>query len=167
MLSHPVYLFFCYHEHHMSVKLFLTGGTIDKRYDAISGKLDFSDSHFEQMLVQSRARLPLSTEQLFLVDSLDMTDGQRLAIVEAVSNAEEDHILVSHGTDTLIETASALGKSSLPNKTVVLFGAMLPFSVAVTSVQLLPPGVYVVMNGRVFDHDKVVKDLVIGEFKAL
>ncbi len=162
----------------MSIKLFLTGGTIDKKYDEISGKLDFDGSHFDQMLSQSRVRELLVTQQLFLVDSLDITDHQRQEIVVAVTGAAEARILISHGTDTMVQTAQALADTKLPNKTIVLFGAMLPFSVdgsdalfnfgaAVSSVQLLPTGVYVVMNGRVFDYDKVTKDLKLGEFRAL
>lgn len=160
----------------MQIKLLLTGGTIDKRYNELSGDMDYSETHIRQMLDQGRCRLDIDIEQLMLLDSLDITDERRQQILEACQNSQQDRIVITHGTDTIVETAQLLGKN-IKDKTVVLVGAMIPYvfkgsdalfnlGSAITAVQILQPGVYITMNGKVFDWDKVFKNRQLGEFQA-
>ncbi|ACL65157.1 Asparaginase/glutaminase [Anaeromyxobacter dehalogenans 2CP-1] len=159
------------------IRVFVTGGTFDKEYDELSGRLYFKDTHLPEMLRLARCRLDVSVRNLMMVDSLDMTDGDRRIIVESCRSAAEDRILVTHGTDTMAETARALLAAGL-GKTVVLTGAMIPYAFgssdglfnlgsALSFVQVLPPGVYVAMNGRVFPGDKVRKNRQTGTFEDL
>ncbi|ABC81912.1 asparaginase [Anaeromyxobacter dehalogenans] len=159
------------------IRVFVTGGTFDKEYDELSGRLYFKDTHLPEMLRLARCRLEVSVRNLMMVDSLDMTDGDRRIIVESCRAAAEDRIVVTHGTDTMAETARALLAAGL-GKTVVLTGAMIPYAFgssdglfnlgsALSFVQVLPPGVYVAMNGRVFAGDKVRKNRQTGIFEDL
>ncbi|HIM57879.1 MAG TPA: asparaginase [Gammaproteobacteria bacterium] len=158
----------------MTIKLLITGGTIDKIYNELNGELGFNQSHLKHMLERGRVGLDISLERLFLRDSLDMNDEDRDLILSKCLECNEDNILVTHGTDTLVETAKLLG-NKIKNKTIVLFGSMIPYSVnnsdalfnlgvALSAVQLKKSGVYVVMNGRVFDFDRVKKDKNLGLF---
>ncbi|PIW45924.1 MAG: asparaginase [Zetaproteobacteria bacterium CG12_big_fil_rev_8_21_14_0_65_54_13] len=159
----------------MKVKFFITGGTICKRYNEISGALEFRDSFIPGMLERGRCKLDYSTEQLMLKDSLEMNDEDRATILASCSACEESKIIISHGTDTMVDTARVLGQK-LEHKTVVLFGAMIPYSIsnsdaifnlgcAVTAVQLLGAGVFVVMNGHIFRWDDVSKNRGEGVFQ--
>jgi L-asparaginase len=159
----------------MPIKLFVTGGTIDARYNFLTSKVDYKETHVHDMLRQARCRVEIAIEQLMLVDSNDMTAEQRQSTLEACRNAKEEKILISHGTDTMVETARLLGQN-IHDKTVVLFGAMVPyafggsdalfnFGAALTAVQTLNKGVYITMNGKVFDWDKVTKNKELGEFQ--
>ncbi len=161
----------------MSIRILVTGGTIDKSYDAIQGRLTFTESHLPKMLEQVRCRLPLEIEAVLLLDSLEMGAADRENILERCREAAENRIIVTHGTDTMCETAAVIGQGGL-KKTVVLVGAMVPFSfgisdalfnlgTAVAAVQLLKPGVYVTMNGRIFPWSNVRKNTAIGEFQTL
>ncbi len=161
----------------MKIKLFITGGSIDKRYNEISEKMVLEDSHLPQMLQASRNRLNVSIEELMLIDSLDMKDPQREAIVKACISDPAKNIIISHGTSTIVDTAKALGEK-VQNKTIVLFGAMIPASLkdsdasfnlgcALTAVQTLEKGVYITMNGRIFSWDNVMKNVKLGEFREL
>ncbi len=158
-----------------AVRIIITGGTFDKRYDELKGVLTFKDSHLPDIIRQVRVTVPTELEINQLVDSLDMGDENRLSILEACRRAAESRILITHGTDRMVETAKVLGAAAL-GKTIVLTGAMVPYSVsssdslfnlgcAFAAVQLLAPGVYVVMNGRVFSWDRVRKNYDRGVFE--
>ncbi|HSD20057.1 MAG TPA: asparaginase domain-containing protein [Anaeromyxobacter sp.] len=157
------------------IRLFVTGGTFDKEYDELSGRLYFKDTHVHEMLRLARCRVETHVQTLMMIDSLDMTDADRGAIVEFCRNAAERRIVITHGTDTMAETARALLAAST-GKTVVLTGAMVPYAFgssdglfnlgsALSFAQVLPPGVYVAMNGRVFAGDRVRKNREGGIFE--
>jgi L-asparaginase len=158
-----------------TIRIFITGGTFDKSYDEIAGQLDFKDSHIQEMLRLGRCRLPVAVRTLMMVDSLQMTDADRQLILQNCKGAAEDRIVITHGTDTMTETAEVLGRAGL-GKTVVLTGAMVPYAFgssdglfnlgsALSFVQALPTGVYVAMNGRCFAWDDVVKNRELGIFE--
>ena len=157
-----------------AIKLFLTGGTFDKRYNEISEKCEFFTTHIHSMLTQSRNRLLLDIEELMLVDSADMTDEQRQTILSACSKTSSQRIAIAHGTSTLAQTADLLG-NHIHDKTIVLFGAMIPYMLgnsdalfnlgaALTAAQILLPGVYITMNGKIFTWNNVQKQISLGEF---
>jgi len=159
----------------MAIRVFITGGTFDKTYDEISGKLLFEDTRIHEMLQLGRCRLDLAVRTLMMVDSLDMTDADRRLIVENCRSAAEERILVTHGTDTMTDTARVLGEAGLP-KVIVLNGAMVPYAFgssdglfnlgsALSFVQALPHGVFVAMNGRCLPWDDVVKNRELGIFE--
>jgi L-asparaginase len=159
------------------IRLFVTGGTFDKEYDEIHGALEFRDTHLPEMLAMARSRLDVSVRTLMMVDSLEMTDADRELIAHNCSDAPEPHIVITHGTDTMVETARVLA-GTVTDKTVVLTGAMIPIAFgssdglfnlggALAVVQVLPAGVYIAMNGRIFDWDDVRKNGDTGIFEAL
>ena len=161
----------------MTFCVIAAGGTFDKHYDEIAGKLGFGASVLPTVITQSRMSQPVRLEVLPLLDSLDMQDADRLRILEACRRAPEDQLIIIHGTDTMPETAQVLGPAGLA-KTVVITGAMIPyetansdalfnFGMAVGVAQTLPAGVYVVMNGRIFGWDNVKKDKSAGVFQPL
>jgi L-asparaginase len=161
----------------MTIRIFVTGGTFDKEYDEVAGTLAFRETHLADVLRRGRCHLDVAIEVLMLVDSLEMTAGQRARVVAACRDAAEDRIVVTHGTDTMVETARAIA-AGVPGKTVVLTGAMVPFAFgssdglfnlgsALAFAQALPPGVYVAMNGRCFAWDNVRKDRARGLFEAI
>ena len=158
----------------MKIRIIITGGTFDKQYDEIKGELGFKDTHLPKILEYVRCTLPIELEINQLIDSLDMHMSNRLKILESCRKSPEKRIVITHGTDTMIETARILGDSAM-EKTVVLTGAMVPYQVAnsdalfnlgcaVIAVQTLQNGVYVVMNGRNFHWDNVVKIKEKGVF---
>ncbi len=153
----------------------ITGGTIDKEYDKIQGKLVLSKSHIDELLNQARCTLDVSVDTCMLKDSLNMDLNDRKKIRDTCLSFTENKIVVTHGTDTMIETANLLAKD-IKEKTIVLFGAMIPFSfgnsdalfnfgTALASAQSLPYGVYVTMNGIVFNNDNVRKNKETGYFE--
>jgi len=157
------------------IKLIITGGTIDKRYNELNGELYFPQTHIPEMIQQSRCTVPIDYQTLMLKDSLEMQEADREQVGLACAESKEGKIIITHGTDTMVETAKYLAKIQ-QDKTIVLVGAMIPFKInnsdalfnlgcAITAVQLLPKGIYITMNGKVFDWDKVNKDTKIGEFK--
>jgi len=159
----------------MTIRLFVTGGTFDKEYDELRGTLQFRDTHVPEMLRLGRSRLDVAVRTLMMIDSLDMTDEDRTTIVEHCERCEENHIVITHGTDTMVETARVLA-AAISNKTIVLTGAMIPYAFgssdglfnlgsALSFVQVLPPGVYVAMNGRYFRWDRVRKNRDAGVFE--
>ena len=159
----------------MKIRIFVTGGTFDKEYDELRGELYFKDSHVAEMLTLGRSRVDVDIRTLMMVDSLEMTAADRTLIVDHCRKAGEDRILVTHGTDTMEDTAKALGKAGL-DKTIVLTGAMVPFKFgssdglfnlgsALGFAQTLPYGVYVAMNGRYFGWKNVRKNKGTGEFE--
>ncbi len=159
----------------MTVKILLTGGTIDKEYDKIHGELVLTRSHIDQMIEQARCRLDVAVETHMLKDSLQMDDKDRKNIAEKCLSFSEEKIVIVHGTDTMVETASVLA-DTISDKTIVLFGAMIPYSfgnsdalfnfgTALAAVQALPTGVYLTMNGIIFPYDKVRKNRAEGYFE--
>jgi L-asparaginase len=161
----------------MAIRLFVTGGTFDKEYDEIRGRLYFKDTHLPEMLSLGRCRLPVEIRTLMMVDSLEMSDGDRELIARNCRDVPEDRIVVTHGTDTMVETARVLA-DAVPEKTVVLTGAMIPIAFgssdglfnlggALVAAQCLPAGVYVCMNGRIFDWDEVRKNRDTGVFESV
>lgn len=161
--------------------LLLTGGTIDKHYNELNGELVFDQTHVDLMIAQSRATADISIAPVMLKDSLEMTDEDRNKIAQACLICQDDHILITHGTDTMVETAQVISdqlNDAGISKSVVLFGAMLPYELAnsdalfnfgsaITAVQLVKPGVYVAMNGQVFPYNDVRKDRSKGLFESL
>jgi len=159
------------------IRVIVTGGTFDKHYDEIRGELTFKESHLPEILRLTRVTLPVEVELNQLIDSLQMQDENRASVLEACRRAPEERIIVTHGTDTMAETAGLLGPAGMA-KTVVLTGAMVPYKVqgsdalfnfgtAFAAVQLLPAGVWIVMNGRVFAWDAVRKNREKGVFQEL
>ena len=159
----------------MSVKIFITGGTFDKEYDEINGKLFFKDTHMREMLDLGRSKIDVNIRTLMMVDSLEMSKEDRNLIVENCKNAEEQQIIITHGTDTITETGRMLAEANI-EKTIVLTGAMIPYKFgssdglfnlgsALGFVQSLPKGIYIAMNGRCFNYDKVRKDKETGIFE--
>ena len=160
----------------MAIRLFVTGGTFDKQYDEVHGKLHFEDTQVPEMLRLGRCRVDVAVRTLMMVDSLDLTDEDRSIIVENCQRCEETQIVITHGTDTMVETARALGQA-IADKTIVLTGAMVPYAFgssdgmfnlgsALSFVQILPAGVYVAMNGRCFSWDNVRKNRESGTFES-
>jgi L-asparaginase len=159
------------------VRVFVTGGTFDKTYDEIHGRLSFGDTHVPEMLKLGRSRVELTVETLMMVDSLDMTDVDRARLVARCAECLERQIVVTHGTDTMVETARALAEG-VGDKTVVLTGAMIPYAFgssdglfnlgsALSFAQVLPPGVYIAMNGQCFPWNRVRKNTRTGVFESL
>ena len=160
------------------VRVFVTGGTFDKEYDERTGALYFKDTHLRDMLKLARCRVPVEVRTLMMIDSLEMDDHDRELIVSQCRKCDQDRIVITHGTDTMADTARILGEAAIADKTIVLFGAMIPFAfgssdglfnlgAALALAQSLPAGVYVAMNGRVFNWDNVRKNRDIGEFEEL
>lgn len=161
----------------MAIRIFITGGTFDKEYNEITGKLYFKDTHMREILDLGRSKLDVSIRTLMMIDSLDMTDSDRNLILENCIRTGGDQIIITHGTDTMTDTAKLLATGNL-EKTIVLTGAMIPFKFGTSDglfnlgnalgfVQSLPHGVYIAMNGRCFDYDKVKKNKETGVFEAL
>lgn len=161
----------------MKIKIFITGGTFDKEYNEIKGELFFKDTHLPEMLNMGRCRVLVEIRTLMMIDSLDMKDDDRKIILENCKNTKEERILITHGTDTMIETAKLLAKD-IQNKTIVLTGAMVPYKFgssdglfnlgsALAFVQTLPKGIYIAMNGKYFHWDKVRKNKDLGEFEDI
>jgi L-asparaginase len=162
------------------IRIFVTGGTFDKQYDELHGVLAFKDTHLPEMLRLGRSRVEVSLRTLMMIDSLEMTDADRGLIVEHCRQAQESCIVITHGTDTMVETAAAIANAdpTVGAKTIVLTGAMIPYAFgssdglfnlgsALSFVQLLPAGVYVAMNGRWFEWNRVRKNRESGVFEAV
>ena len=161
----------------MSIRILVTGGTFDKEYDELTGKLFFRNTHVDEMLRRGRCGLEVDVETLMMVDSLDMTEEQRAMIVRACRDCGEAQIVITHGTDTMVETARAIA-DGISGKTVVLTGAMVPYAFgssdglfnlgsALSFVQALPVGVYIAMNGKSFPWDDVRKNRTAGVFERI
>lgn len=161
----------------MAVRIFITGGTFDKEYNEITGQLYFKDTHMHDLLELGRNKVPIEIRTLMMVDSLEMTDEDRELIAHQCTHSEEDRIIITHGTDTMSETAQYLAER-VKNKTIVLTGAMIPIKFgssdglfnlgsALAFAQTLPVGVYVAMNGRYFNWDNVRKNKQTGMFEEV
>ena len=157
------------------IRIFVTGGTFDKEYDELSGRLYFKETHLKEMLSLGRANLKLEVRTLMMIDSLEMTDADRNLILDECRRAGERRLLITHGTDTMVDTAQMLA-ANIKDKTIVLTGAMVPYKFgssdglfnlgsALAFAQTLPPGVYVAMNGRYFRADSVRKNRETGMFE--
>lgn len=161
----------------MQIKILVTGGTFDKEYNEITGKLEFKDTHLPAMLKTARARLAIQVRNIMMVDSLEMTEIDRNIILEICRKSDAERIVITHGTDTMEVTARLLGEN-ISDKTIVLTGAMIPYAFgssdgffnlgsALSFVQSLPHGVYIAMNGRYFTWDNVRKNKELGVFVTL
>ena len=160
------------------IRILVTGGTFDKEYDEVRGRLFFKDTHVQEMLDKGRSRVPVSIRTLMMIDSLEMTDADRALVVEQCRQSEVDRLVVTHGTDTMVETGRAIAAAGLAGKTVVLTGAMIPYAFgssdglfnlgsALSFAQVLPPGVYVAMNGQYFPWDQVRKNRDTATFERV
>ena len=156
------------------IRIIITGGTIDKQYNELNGELYLPQTHVPAMLEQARCTLPVKLEEVMLKDSLDMLDTDREKVKNACIAAVESKIVITHGTDTMVETARHIA-ASIENKTIVLLGAMIPYTIdssdalfnlgcAISAVQTLKHGVYITMNGEIFDWDNVEKLKNEGKF---
>lgn len=160
------------------VQIFVTGGTFDKDYNYITGQLYFKDTHLHEMFKRGRCTLDIDIKTLMMVDSLEMTEADREIIIYNCKKSVFDKIIITHGTDTIVKTATAIAAHNI-DKTIILTGAMIPYAFGTSSdgffnlgsslafVQTLPHGVFVVMNGKFFPWNKVVKNKKTGYFEAL
>jgi len=161
----------------MSIRIFITGGTFDKEYNELNGQLYFKDSHLSDLLDMGRSRVEVEIRTLMMVDSLEMTDEDRQLIAYQCNNCDETQIVITHGTDTMADTAQMLAKE-VKDKTIILTGAMIPIKFgssdglfnlgsALAFAQTLPAGVYVAMNGRYFNWHNVRKNKQTGVFEEV
>ena len=161
----------------MAIRIFITGGTFDKEYNEITGQLYFNDTHMHDLLEMGRSKVPVEIRTLMMIDSLEMTDEDRELIVHQCNNCDENRIVITHGTDTMADTAKVLAQK-VKNKTVILTSAMIPIKFgssdglfnlgsALAFAQTLSAGVYVAMNGRYFTADNVRKNKQTGMFEEV
>jgi len=161
----------------MSIRIFITGGTFDKEYNELDGSLFFQDTHLPEMLKLGRCNLDVELRTLMMIDSLEMGVDERELIVFQCNKSDEDKIVITHGTDTMSETAKVLAEK-VKDKTIVLTGAMIPYKFgssdglfnlgsALAFVQTLPHGIYIAMNGKIFNWDNVRKNKQTGQFEEL
>ncbi len=162
----------------MKIRILVTGGTFDKKYDELTGRLFFKGTHVPEMLRRGRCRLDVAVETVMMIDSLELDAAGRAEIVARARASAENAIVITHGTDTMVQTGRALADAGLAGKTIVLTGAMVPYAFgssdgkfnlgsALSFVQVLPPGVYIAMNGQHFPWDAVRKNTVTGCFEGV
>jgi L-asparaginase len=161
----------------MAIRIFVTGGTFDKQYDEITGRLFFKETHVPEMLRLGRSAVDVVLTSLMMIDSLEMTDADRARIVSECRECGQARIVITHGTDTMVETALALTRA-ISGKTIVLTGAMVPYAFgssdglfnlgsALSFAQVLPPGVFIAMNGTAFPAERVKKNRQTGMFESI
>jgi len=161
----------------MAIKIFVTGGTFDKEYNEITGDLFFKDTHVPELLALGRCNIEVNVVTLMMIDSLDMSKADREIIAESCIKTKENRIIITHGTDTMVDTARVLARK-VKGKTIILTGAMIPYKFgssdglfnlgsAIAFVQILPPGVYIAMNGRYFSWGNCRKNKKTGKFERL
>jgi len=159
------------------IKIFVTGGTFDKEYNELNGELYFKKTHLHEMLELGRSELKVDIETLMMKDSLDMSDADRNSIVQKCFESNENKILITHGTDTMVKTAKLLS-AKITTKTIVLTGAMIPYKFgssdglfnlgsALSFLQSLPYGIYIAMNGNIYNWNNVKKNKELGLFQSL
>ena len=159
----------------MAIKILVTGGTFDKEYDEINGRLYFKNTHLPELIELGRCKLDIEVRTIMMVDSLDMTDEDRQMILNYCVKSTEEQIIITHGTDTMETTAKVLGEAQL-EKTIILTGALIPIKFgssdglfnlgsALAFVQTLPHGVYVAMQGKYFLWKNVRKNRSSGIFE--
>ncbi len=161
------------------VQIFVTGGTFDKEYNFITGQLYFKDTHLKEMFQRGRCTIDIDVKTLMMIDSLEMTTEDRDIVIHNCKKSPHHDIIITHGTDTMVETAERIAAANLEGKTIILTGAMVPYAFGTSSdgffnlgsamafAQALSPGVYVVMNGRYFDWKNVRKNRQTGNFEEL
>lgn len=161
------------------IQVFVTGGTFDKEYNYLTGELYFKDTHLHEMFQLGRCGVEIDIRTLMMVDSLEMREEDRALILHSCTRTPASRILLTHGTDRMVETARHLAEADIQGKTIVITGAMIPYAFGTSSdgffnlgsalafAQILPPGVYVVMNGRYFEWDRVRKNRQTGTFEEL
>lgn len=161
------------------IQVFVTGGTFDKEYNYLTGELYFKDTHLKEMFERGRSEVDIDIKTLMMVDSLQMSEEDLVIIAHNCRKSAHDRILITHGTDRMVHTASVLAASDITDKTIILTGAMIPYAFGTSSdgffnlgsalafTQVLPPGVYIVMNGRYFPWDKVRKNRQRGSFEEI
>lgn len=161
----------------MAIRIFITGGTFDKEYNELNGQLYFKDTHLSDLLEMGRSKVAVEIRTLMMIDSLEMSAEDRELIVHQCNNCDETQIVITHGTDTMQDTAKVLAQKII-NKTIILTGAMIPIKFgssdglfnlgsALAFAQSLPAGVYVAMNGRFFNWDNVRKNKETGVFEEV
>ncbi len=162
-----------------TIQVYVTGGTFDKDYNFITGELYFKDTHLKQMFDRGRCVLDIDIKTLMMVDSLKMTEDDRQIIIHNCKRCVHNKIILTHGTDRMVATATAIAEAQIQDKTIILTGAMIPYAfgnssdgffnlgAALAFVQTLKPGVYVSMNGRYFDWHNVRKDMDNGFFEEI
>jgi len=161
----------------MRIRIFITGGTFDKEYNEITGQLYFKDTHMQELLDKGRNKVPVAIRTLMMIDSLEMTNDDRVAILQQCLACAEERVVITHGTDTMVDTAAMLA-ARINHKTIILTGAMIPIKFgssdglfnlgsALAFAQTLPVGVYVAMNGRWFHWDNVRKNKQTGIFEEI
>src|SRR5438093_4281485 len=161
----------------MPIRILVTGGTFDKEYGELTGKLYFKDTHIAEMLRLGRSRVEITIRTVMMIDSMEMADADRALIVQNCAQSPEDRIVITHGTDTMTDTAAAIARA-VSGKTIVLTGAMIPYAFgssdglfnlgsALSFVQALPAGVYIAMNGKCSKWDRVRKNRERGEFEEI
>ena len=159
------------------IKIFITGGTFDKEYNELTGKLFFNNSHMHELLKLGRSKLDVDIETLMMVDSMEMSITERSYIIQKCIEEPIGQIVITHGTDTMVETARMLA-DAINDKTIVLTGAMIPVKFgssdglfnmgsALSFVQALPKGIYIAMNGQVFNQENVQKNKNLGIFEEM
>lgn len=161
----------------MAIRIFITGGTFDKEYNELTGELYFKDTHMSELLEKGRNKVPVEIRTLMMVDSLEMSEQDRELIAHQCNQCEEKQIVITHGTDTMSETAKVLAEK-VKDKTIVLTGAMIPIKFgssdglfnlgsAIAFAQSLPHGVYIAINGRYFYWNNVRKNKQTGVFEEI
>jgi len=161
----------------MTIRIFITGGTFDKEYNELTGQLYFKDTHLPNLLEMGRNRVSVKIRTLMMIDSLEMTTEDRELIAYQCEQCEEKNIIITHGTDTITDTAQLLAKK-IKDKTIVLTGAMIPIKFgssdglfnlgsALAFAQTLPVGIYLAMNGRYFTWNNVRKNKQTGMFEEI
>ena len=159
------------------IKIFITGGTFDKEYNELTGELYFNYTHMHELLKLGRCKVNVDIETIMMVDSLDMTKTQRNTIVQKCMEEPLKTIIITHGTDTMVKTAYALAEN-INDKTIILTGAMIPFKFgssdglfnmgsALAYAQALNKGIYIAMNGQIFNYQNVKKNTDLGVFEEL
>ena len=159
------------------IKIFSTGGTFDKEFNEITGELFFKKTQLYELLEMGRSKLDIKIETLMMVDSLKMSDNERQYIVDKCKKEKTHRIIITHGTDTMVKTASLLA-TQIKDKTIILTGAMIPIKFgssdglfnlgsAMSFVQVLKPGIYITMNGRYFNWNNVRKNKTKGIFERI
>jgi L-asparaginase len=157
------------------IRVLVTGGTFDKEYDEINGRLYFKQTHLPELFNFGRCALDISIRTLMMIDSLEMTEEDREIIIRACKRCKEEQVVITHGTDTMVKTAQILESHKI-NKTIVLTGAMIPIKFgssdgffnlgsALAFAQTLPHGVYIAMNGKYFNANNVIKNKKTGFFE--
>lgn len=161
------------------IQIFITGGTFDKSYDYINGELFFEKTHLPEMLKRSRCQLNVEIETLMMIDSLEMNNSHFKKIISKCKNCDSNKIIITHGTDKMVETAKEIEKAQIKNKTIILTGAMIPYAFgsssdgffnlgcALSYSQTLDEGVYITMQGQYFNCNEVIKNTKKGFFENL